>query len=173
MIQIQKEKAPPVATDAIEHLVACHRRIEQRLDILERAGSLLPEKPEQCLLAIANSLRFMDTSGMLHTVDEEESVFPRLRQAATPDELAYLDNLEKEHNEADAVYAQLKVVVAKLTQHAIPELIAEYRELVSRLAQLYRGHIASEDIVLVEMGHRALTEDQLATIQAEMRARRQ
>ena len=76
MIQIQNQIAPPVTEGPIEHLLACHRRIEDRLAILERAGEHLEDRPEESLLAISNSLRFLDTSGVLHTVDEEESVFP-------------------------------------------------------------------------------------------------
>lgn len=172
MIQIQSEKAPPVTTNAIEHLVACHRRIEQRLDILERAASLLHERPDECLVAIKNSLRFMDTSGVLHTVDEEESVFPRVRNSASAEEISYLDGLEAQHKEADRVYRQLKGVVGTLSDCATPELIAEYGRLAKRLADVYRSHIASEDTVLVEMGQRVLTAYQLRTIQSEMQARR-
>jgi hemerythrin-like domain-containing protein len=172
MIQIQTEKAPPVAEGPIEHLVACHRRIEQRLDVLERAGSLLDQVPEASLIAIANSLRFMDVSGVLHTVDEEESVFPRIREAASPEEIAYLDNLEAEHREADSLYVRLKEVSASLLDGVTPELIQEYRELVARLGAAYRSHIASEDTILVALGRRVLTATELETIQSEMRARR-
>ena len=56
MIQIQLEKAPPVASGPIEHLVACHRRIEQRLDIFERAGAVLDSDPEASLAAIQNHI---------------------------------------------------------------------------------------------------------------------
>jgi hemerythrin-like domain-containing protein len=172
MIQIQLDKAPAVADGPIEHLVACHRRIEQRLDTLQRAGAKLEQDTEASLIAIANSLRFMDVSGVLHTVDEEESVFPRIRQAASPGEVAYLDKLESEHKEADQVYLRLKAVSAALLESTTPELIQEYRELVTKLDAAYRSHIASEDTILVELGRRVLTADELETIQSEMRARR-
>jgi hemerythrin-like domain-containing protein len=172
MIQIQLEKAPPVAEGPIEHLLACHRRIEQRLDVLERAGAALEENPEPSLIAIANSLRFMDVSGVLHTVDEEESVFPRIRDTASTEEIAYLDKLEAEHREADEVYVRLKEVSTALMGAVTADLIHEYRQLVNKLGSAYRSHIASEDTVLVELGRRVLKQDELEIIQAEMRARR-
>ena len=172
MIQIQKEIAPPVAEGPIEHLLACHRRIEQRLDTLQRAASLLEEDTQASLIAIANSLRFMDVSGVLHTVDEEESVFPRIRQAASAEEIAYLDKLESEHREADRVYLRLKEVAASLLEQVTPERIREFRELIAKLDAAYRSHIASEDTVLVEIGRRVLQPAELETIQSEMRARR-
>ena len=54
----------------VEHLMACHRRIEDRLATLERAADhLRGDKP----------------------VDEEESLFPRVRPHLTPEELHYLN----------------------------------------------------------------------------------
>ena len=172
MVQIQLEKAPPVAEGPIEHLVACHRRIEERLDILERAGAMLDSVPEASLIAIQNSIRFMDLSGALHTIDEEQSVFPRLREALNVEEREYLDHLEAEHREAEQVYGRLKAVVARMRVGVTTDDTVEYRDLVAALASMYRSHIASEDTILVEMGRRRLTEGQLESIQSEMRARR-
>jgi hemerythrin-like domain-containing protein len=172
MVQIQLEKAPPVAEGPLEHLVACHRRIEDRLDVLERAGAMLDSAPEASLIAIQNSIRFMDLSGALHTIDEEESVFPRLREAVSAEEREYLHHLEAEHCEAEQVYARLKAVAERLRQHVTSNDVAEYRGTVATLVRMYRSHIASEDSVLVQMGRRSLTDEQLETIQSEMRARR-
>jgi hemerythrin-like domain-containing protein len=172
MIQIQNQIAPPVTEGPIEHLLACHRRIEDRLAILERAGQHLEDRPEESLLAISNSLRFLDTSGVLHTVDEEESVFPRLRGCLAADEITYLDTLESQHREVDVVYASLKQIVNQLQQQRTPERLASYRELVAKLTAAYRAHIASEDSVLMDMARRTLTPSQLSEIKTEMRARR-
>jgi iron-sulfur cluster repair protein YtfE (RIC family) len=120
MVKIELQKAPPIKEGPIEHLFACHRRLEDRLAILERAGGHLESAPGEALTAITNSLRFMDTSGVLHTVDEEQSVFPRLRCHLTQEELAYLDELESQHREADRVYESLKGVVAALTESRTP-----------------------------------------------------
>ncbi len=145
MIQIQSNIAPPAAEGPIDHLQACHRRIENRLDTLERAGEHLEDLFEESLLAIFNSLRFMDTSGVRHTVDEEESVFPRLRNSLSEEQIQYLDQLESQHREVDTLYDSLKEVVSQLQREPNPERILAYRELVEKLTSAYRAHIASED----------------------------
>ena len=55
----------------LEHLMACHRRIEERLTTLERAGERLREDRPAALEAILRSILFLDSSGVLHTRDEE------------------------------------------------------------------------------------------------------
>lgn len=172
MIQIQLEKAHPVAEGPIEHLLACHRRIEQRLDTLLLAGERLEQDPQAALTAIANSLHFMDVSGALHTVDEEESVFPRIRQTASSEERIYLDRLESEHREAGGIYLRLKELSAALLEDVTAERIQEYRALAAMLNAGYRAHIASEDTILVELGRRTLNTAHLESIQSEMHARR-
>jgi hemerythrin-like domain-containing protein len=172
MIQIQTRISPPVVEGPIEHLLACHRRIENRLDILERAGQHLEDQPNESLLAISNSLRFMDTSGVLHTVDEEESFFPRMRASLAPEESAYLDGLESQHQDVDRVYIQLKETILDLQHLRTPERIERYRACVAKLAASYRAHIASEDSILMEMGRRILSPAELSAIHNEMRARR-
>jgi hemerythrin-like domain-containing protein len=172
MIQIQARITPPVAEGPLEHLLACHRRIENRLATLERAGEHLEDRTGESLIAISNSLRFMDTSGVLHTVDEEQSVFPRLRSSLSPEEIAYLDGLESQHRQVDEVYTSLKQTIEQLHQESTPERIARYRELVAKLTTAYRAHIASEDSILMEMGRRILTADELSAIHKEMRSRR-
>ena len=169
MIQIG---APSATLDTpVEHLTACHRRIEQRLDTLVAAAGHLESDLPGSLAAIANSLRFLDSNGVLHTEDEEVSVFPRLRPTLSPQELAYVDSLELQHDEAEAIYAELKRLVAALDSPT-PEAIAQYRACAARLRTLYRAHIQSEDDILTRLARRSLRPADLAAISAEMRARR-
>src|SRR5947208_5826795 len=98
MVQIGESAA--TLDQPIEHLVACHRRIEQRLATLERAAGELDGRENAARDAIAAAIRFMDTNGAWHTEDEEMSLFPRLRPYLTPDELAFVDSLEAQHREA-------------------------------------------------------------------------
>lgn len=158
----------------LEHLVACHRRIEDRLSTLERIGENLKTRRAEALEALDACFHFFETNGEWHTADEEQSVFPRMRAALSPEELAYLDTLEGQHDEAEADFAKLKSIAARLTEAADPDesLVEDYRQTVSRLAQLYRGHIASEDKTLTEMGARVLTPADLAAISTEMKRRR-
>ncbi len=170
MIQIGK----PAATidSPIEHLVACHRRIEQRLETLVNAAGHLEDKPEEALSAIRNSLKFLDTSGTSHTEDEESSLFPRLRPKLSAPELAFLESLEAQHDEADALSLELKELTLRLSSACSAETIQRYRNCAEKLRELYRDHIRSEDEILTTMARRSLDAAELDEISREMRNRR-
>ena len=167
MIKIGQK--PATLDRPIEHLTACHRRIEDRLATLERAAEWLTAEDEkrkaEATEAIASALRFLDSSGVMHTVDEETSLFPRLLPRLDSGDLDYVQSLERQHRELDQAYAELKSAF----NAGEPD---QYRAAVSRVAKLYREHIASEDRVLTAIAARHLSAADLDAIAAEMRARR-
>jgi hemerythrin-like domain-containing protein len=163
---------PPVAEEPLEHLVACHDRILQRLETLERVGENFDAQPEAAVQALYRTLDFFNTSGRLHTEDEEESVFPRIREHIGAAGIEYLDALEEQHRQKEAVYDQLRRLAGELRESVTPERVATYRNVAGQLCDLYRAHIASENEVLVRMGHEALSSEELASIREEMRSRR-
>lgn len=147
----------------LEHLLACHRRIEERLETLERAAAHLEDRADEARAAFRSAFAFLDTSGALHTADEEESLFPRLLASLEPGERSYVAGLEHDHTEAHCLYTELKASLDRP---------AQARHLVERLCALYRAHIASEDSVLQEYARIHLTAGQLAEIAREMKDRR-
>jgi hemerythrin-like domain-containing protein len=167
MIKIGQKPAP--IDRPIEHLTACHRRIEDRLSTLERAGESLgsddERKESEAIEAIASAIRFLDSSGVTHTVDEESSLFPRLLPRLDEGEKEYVESLERQHRELDEAYAELKAALHNRE-------LNRYRAAVSRVAQLYRQHIASEDRILTAIASRHLSPADLEAIAAEMRGRR-
>ena len=64
----------------------CHRRIEMFLGTLERVASVI-DRPltEETRPALESALRYFREAAPKHTADEEESLFPRLRQMHLPD----------------------------------------------------------------------------------------
>lgn len=154
----------------LEHLMACHRRIEERLATLERAGAAFGEKRDEALAAIRSAFAFMESNGAIHTRDEEESVFPRLRGRLTAEESALVEELEEDHAEAERRYEKLKSVVKRL--EAGEEVSGEYRQAAGALCALYRRHIEVEDAKLVDVARRELSGEQLAVIADEMKRRR-
>ena len=177
MIRPEQLTRPPQGDSTIEHplehLVACHDRIEQRLATLERVADYLESKRQEALEALEACLRFLDSSGVLHTLDEEESVFPRLAPSLSPGEQAYVQNLESQHREADQLYAELKNIGAELKGgRSDAEIVARYRQVAGSLARLYRSHIASENDVLIALGRRVLGDAELVAISREMKQRR-
>jgi len=177
MIRPEQLIRPPQADSTLEHplehLVACHDRIEERLATLERVGDHFENRRQQALDALDACIRFLDSSGVLHTVDEEESVFPRLRPFLSAHERAYVEGLESQHREADHLYGELKGVAADLRAgRTDAETLLRYRQVAGSLCRLYRSHIASENEVLIALGRRELGDAELAAISQEMRQRR-
>lgn len=158
----------------LEHLSACHRRIEQRLDTLERAIPVLWERREEALHAIRNAFAFLDGNGTLHTEDEEASLFPRLAGKLSPAEAALVAALEADHRAAHTLYGELRLVARQLEESPVRReaLEADYSDIVSRFCALYRRHIQQEDSQLIAMSRAVLSEEQLAEIAVEMKARR-
>jgi hemerythrin-like domain-containing protein len=167
----------------LEHLMACHRRIEQRLETLERAAAVLATRREEALAAIESAIAFLDESGVRHTQDEEQSVFPRLQSKAAPDELAFVEHLQTDHSEADRIFGCLKQAFRRMREQAPPysisskadrpgEAESDFRRYASELGALYRRHIAEEDEVLVAIGRQRLSNSDLEAISSEMRERR-
>ena len=91
----------------LEHLKACHRRIEERLETLERIAENLDTRREEAAAALERVFAFLDSSGALHTADEEESVFPRLTPRLERAEMSFLAGLEHDHTTAHQLYAEL------------------------------------------------------------------
>ncbi len=172
MIQIGAASA--TIDSPIEHLMACHRRIEQRLDTLVRAADYLKADRAQALAAIEKSFLFLDSSGVLHTEDEEHSVFPRLRTKLGAGETAYLDSLEQEHQKAESILVRLRKLIGEAARRdPVPEpLIEEYRGCAADLRSLYLAHIRSEDETLTGMAKQLLSASEIAEISREMRNRR-
>ena len=154
----------------VEHLVACHRRIEERLETLLRAGASLETEREAALAAIAKSLEFLDSNGAWHTEDEEESFSPRLRRSLNPADLHYLHELEMQHDGAEAVLEELRSSVAAMV--AGQGTVNHYRQLAARLREIYRAHIASEEEILFPLARQKFNRDDLDLIAVEMKARR-
>ena len=173
MIQIGQASA--TIDTPVEHLMACHRRIEDRLTTLARAGDHLRDDRPAALEAIRRSILFLDSSGVLHTKDEEESLFPKLRPHLSPEELQFLDRLEEQHRAAESVFTELKDVAEELAIAAdnFVSVDRRYKKLAARLSALYRPHIQSEDEILTTLVRRTLTDDELRVIAEEMKARRE
>lgn len=163
-----------VAHDPVAHLSACHRRIEQRLEILATAANSWQQQPAEAMAAIDGALRFFATNGVWHTEDEEDSVFPRLLPALNPEEQQRIATLEAEHAESDRLHAELERLAADLRQDSgSPGALAAFQACLVQLTGIYRRHIALEDAEIAPLMQSRLTAEQLAEIATEMRGRRQ
>jgi hemerythrin-like domain-containing protein len=162
-----------VADDPLEHLTACHRRVEQRLETLARAGAAFTRQREEALAAIGAALQFFATSGVHHTADEEESLFPRLVPKLAPGDRAVIDALERDHEAASGLHAELDELVRRLRSDPPAEAPVDgFLDCVKRLTALYGRHIALEDSQVAALARQHLTGPELAEIRREMKLRR-
>lgn len=149
--------------DPFEQLTRSHRRLEEALRALSDAtsGDRLDE-------ATARDVAdFLGRQVKRHETDEEESLFPRLANAAAAADLAsVIEQLRSEH--------RVHVELHERLEHALASNAAvdEVRRIAAALEDAYRTHIDIEEAVLFPAARRGLSSQDLAAISEEMQARR-
>jgi len=166
-------------TEPLGLLSDCHRRIEYFLGVLisvtaRTPGGLLTPAQRAELEAAST---YFATASPKHTSDEEDSLFPRLRDTQDPAAeraLTLVAQLERDHD------------IAERHHHAVEDLVrrwladgglergetAKLRGHLAALRALYQRHIDVEDRELFPAAARLLSATQIAEIGREMAARR-
>jgi hemerythrin-like domain-containing protein len=163
--------------DPLGMLSDCHRRIESFLEVLlalasERKGELLDAGERASL---KNALEYFRHSGPRHTADEEESLFPRMKQCeAGAAALRSLEALHQDHLAADRAHAEIDALGARWLSDGRPSAAeaARLAELLESLSKLYARHIDIEDHEIFPTAGRVLTPEHIASIGEEMARRR-
>lgn len=166
----------------LQHLIACHDRIEERLQTLERLSPHLRSdfeaKRREAREALDKALEFLQIMGELHTQDEEESIFPRVL-ANCRDDSSMLTELTSmlvnQHWDKKAVLEKLVALVKgfpPIPQAPSAEQVSRLEGFVAHLADLYRPHIMVENQRLIPLSADYLKESDLEQIRQEMRKRR-
>jgi hemerythrin-like domain-containing protein len=161
--------------DPLGMLQDCHRRIEKFLGILclvaERAetGALSDEEKN----AVGAALRYFQEGGRRHNQDEEESLFPRLMDAAANDP-DILHRLESEHQDGEELHATVAQLFSAWIARGV--LASGDRPLLlsatQRLKGLYADHIRVEEEIVFPYAARVLDRDRIREIGRELQARR-
>ena len=161
--------------DPIGMLKDCHRRIESFLGILcmivgrAQGRSLTCEERD----AVKAALQYFRTGGQRHTADEEESLFPRLRESDAGS-LEEIDRLEGDHREANDLHGSVErlystwIASSELTSTGALQLRSE----TERLKQLYSDHIHLEETIVFARAAQVLDSHAIAAIGTELRFRR-
>ncbi len=156
----------------------CHRRIEMFLGSLERL-SLIIDRPltEENRGALETALRYFREAAPKHTADEEESLFPRLRQLSDPDMHAAIERMERlvaDHRHAEDLHREIEELGLRcLTSRPLsPTESGIFREAIASLISMYDGHIKIEDELVFPLAARLLPSAGKAAIGEEMAARR-
>jgi hemerythrin-like domain-containing protein len=156
----------------------CHRRIEMFLGALDAVARDI-DRPltDEAGRALDSALRYFREAAPKHTSDEEESLFPRLRQVHHPEvqsALTKLDSLEREHCWAAPLHEEIERLGQQcLSRGSLSLGEAEtFRKAVTTLISMYKEHISVEDGLVFPLAARLLSQTDKAAIANEMATRR-
>lgn len=157
----------------------CHRRIEMFLGTLERIASVI-DRPltEDTRPALQSALRYFREAAPKHTADEEESLFPRLRQMHLPDvesAIERLELLENDHVLAGSLHAEVEELGQRYLAAGRLEStgVEAFRKAIASLVSIYKEHISIEDTVIFPLAARRLSSTDKTAIADEMAGRRE
>jgi hemerythrin-like domain-containing protein len=160
--------------DPLGMLQDCHRRVERFLNILvvvvHRARGRALSDEERA--AVESSLNYFRGGGRRHTADEEESLFPRMRElGALPPEI---EALEHDHEEADPLHDIADRLYTRWIENGTlsEEEGQHLGAATERLRNLYSRHIQVEDTIVFPRAAQMLSEEALSQIGQEFRKRR-
>lgn len=178
--------------DPLQFLTACHGRIRQRLFTFRLTAANLRGEGAIERHQLEAALLFFHTSGEGHTIDEERSLFPRLRarleEAGVPEGIAVIDRLLGEHRGHEALLERMQAAMHAIdpslgSGSGMPDPEAEpirggtqearaLADALEALVEDFESHIPVEDDLLYPLAARLMPADELAQVANEMRSRR-
>ena len=155
----------------LERLQACHGRIEEQLQVLERmAHRASPTAAESA--AAQSVLGYFESVGAQHHRDEDEDLFPLLRARAAAlgriEVAAAIDELEREHATLAAQWRRLREGLSAIAAQRHARLDAGE---AGRFAWLYRRHMDCETQLVLPFARETLGTQERAELGARMAAR--
>ena len=177
----------PVAIGTAENTFAnpigllsdCHRRIERFLQALLTVATQVEggHLDAQHRSALDTALKYFREAAPKHTADEEEDLFPMLRQLASPrisKIVADVDRLESDHKTAEAWHREVEDICESwLRQDHLPaQETAHLKGILSALSDLYRSHIAMEEQEVFPVAQAELSDSAKQAIGRHIASRR-
>jgi hemerythrin-like domain-containing protein len=172
MIPLDSLTRPAPSFDhPLEMLLACHGKLRRFCRLLGALPQHLADKGADAgaVDAAQSVLRYFDSAGPLHHQDEEDELFPLLRQRdlSAAERLARL-TLEHRHLTAD--WQTLRPL---LQQVAAGAAVSLPRTLIARFVGVYQQHMALEESWLIPLAAELFSADELRAAGQRMAARRQ
>jgi hemerythrin-like domain-containing protein len=169
-------KADAGFDDPIGMLQDCHRRIERFAGLLGQVARQADGRAlgaEECE-AVEAALRYFRESGPRHNADEEESLFPRMRQGGAAEVLRDVERLEDEHRQSEALHKEAAELFDRWMADGALAAVDRGRlhAVIARLELIYREHIRIEEQVVFPRAAQMLDPKTVAAIGAEFRRRR-
>jgi hemerythrin-like domain-containing protein len=157
----------------------CHRRIERFLKVLvvltsQAQGAELNE--EQCH-ALETALHYFRVAAPMHTLDEEDSLFPLMRAKPSPQQheaIRQLRALEADHESAEAILQEVAASGWRwLKEGTLPaEAVRRLSLILHNLQVIYATHIHQEDNEVFPLAARLLEPSEIQGLAREMAIRR-
>jgi hemerythrin-like domain-containing protein len=166
----------------LDVLFQCHHKIAANLEALIRVSETLRKKEvddfKELFETIDTILNHFSTAGIKHTQDEEDSLFPRMRdysETVVSDVFDVIAQLEKQHRKAANIEASLGKMLVNMATDASPESnkLDLFCDLSESLYDLYRPHIQMENEFVFPAAAKILSDDELLAVGKEMYLRRQ
>jgi len=164
-------QAAPDFSDPLGLLKACHGRILNHCETLERLRDHIREKglDAEARQAIARVHRYFSSAAQHHHEDEEQDLFPRLARQSL--KLAdAIHRLKLQHTAMAGEWEQLRPMLELPTR--ITDNPEAFAERVERFTTLYREHIEREEEEVFAPARHSLSEAELRKLGFAMAERR-
>lgn len=168
--------SPGASTEApLEMLSACHGRVASQCDTLQRLDQHLAQHGSDTAAREAATavMRYFDLAAPHHHADEEQDLFPHLREAMAGSDAVCIrqltDRLCAEHRVLEGQWQALRAVLQGIAQG---QAVRPAPGQVDAFVAAYQAHIECEENELLPMATRLLADAQLAQIGQAMRQRR-
>lgn len=159
--------------EPIDCLHADHFRLRLICDSLERVFSTPTATEAPAAAQIVWD--FLGADFARHVADEEEDVFPLLRDRSTSDSAAgvMLARVIEEHRNNDRLLHQLRPGLNRIIAGLPPDSAAGLDRVATEFVGSLRQHLAWEESHVFPMARRCLSAGDLVTIGRRMAARRE
>ncbi|MDO5653046.1 MAG: hemerythrin domain-containing protein [Brachymonas sp.] len=171
----QRGGSTPAATfdDPASLLHACHDRVQERCDLLEKLRDHVKSHgaDPQAIDAASNVLRYFDVAAPLHHEDEEKHVFPRLLASGDAALVQCAQTLQQQHTQMTAIWQTLRPLLINIQQGDASALLPQ-AQVVDDFVALYRAHIELEESHAFPAGFADMPADTRQQMGDEMAQRR-
>jgi hemerythrin-like domain-containing protein len=124
-------------------LMACHDKVRRFAELTVRIERHLASSGNgaDAARAAINVLRYFDLAAPLHHADEEEDLFPVLRQLGDKALNAAIDALEQEHEQLGVLWQAVRPWLLAVSSHQSPSCVPDVAEFALR----YPAHANREE----------------------------
>lgn len=163
-------EAAPDFSDPLALLRACHQRIAQHCELLQRLARQLQQKglDAEVTQAAGKVHRYFSTAARHHHDDEEQDLFPLLTQHSA--EFAeWVHQLRQQHRQLDTL---TQAILPLLAEPASIDDSDAFIQQAEEFAVAWLAHIRYEEDQLLDQATDIFTQDQLIQLGQRMAERR-